>query len=610
MARLRVAPALGWTTLAMALAALDLSGHLFHGWVPHDEGALGLAAAAVRAGQWPHREFTDIYSGGLAFLDAGAQALLGDSLRSLRLPLALAAIAWVGLLAACFRRFAAPSAAAGLALLAFLWGPPLYPAPLPSWFLLFLATAVVWALFRWQETGAPRWWGLIGLLTGVGIFIKVNALFLLAGAGMVLLAGRPDPERRPAPDLGGRLAGGAIAGIAMAGALGGAAVIQRGWGWAYSWMLALPLLVLGLVAAERAWSAPGTARERLLPLRAPLAWLVGGLTIILVPWVAAYAMRGAAGSLAEGVLILPFRRSAFAALLPPVPGLVELAFAIGFAFLIRPPRAPSVARWVAGGIVLLAAFGIWRGRGNDVQVIETGWRIVRVLGVTTLLLLALHWSRDTGRAGGPFVAVATVAAWFALLQYPFAAPIYFAYVAPLLTLAAAALMHASATPRLVAVALALAMGGWALGTGHGQAVYDLGRRFHPPVASAILPMPRGGIDVPAWQADAYARIVGRLDEWGARTIVAGPDAPEVYYLSGRAKADRDLFEFFDPAWSARTFARRIDSLRPDAVVLNLDPDFSRVAVDSVLAMLMTPPVADTTIGGFRLLRFADPDARP
>src|SRR6478609_4038512 len=105
-----------WTLLAMVLAALDLSLHLFNNWVAFDEGAMGLAGSLVRSGRWPHADYSDVYSGGLALLDAGAQWAFGDDLASLRIPLAIATMLWVALLAACFRRFVSAPAAAGLAL--------------------------------------------------------------------------------------------------------------------------------------------------------------------------------------------------------------------------------------------------------------------------------------------------------------------------------------------------------------------------------------------------------------------------------------------------------------------------------------------------------------
>ncbi|HET7470102.1 MAG TPA: hypothetical protein VFJ81_10525, partial [Gemmatimonadales bacterium] len=110
----------GWTLLAMAGAALDLSLHLFRNWVAFDEGALGLASSLVRQGRWPHADYADVYSGGLALLGAGAQWAFGDDLISLRIPLGIGTILWVGLLAACFRRFVSPWAAAGLAFVGYL----------------------------------------------------------------------------------------------------------------------------------------------------------------------------------------------------------------------------------------------------------------------------------------------------------------------------------------------------------------------------------------------------------------------------------------------------------------------------------------------------------
>ena len=40
---------------------------LARGWIPHDEGTLGETALRVLGGQLPHRDFSDVYTGGLPF---------------------------------------------------------------------------------------------------------------------------------------------------------------------------------------------------------------------------------------------------------------------------------------------------------------------------------------------------------------------------------------------------------------------------------------------------------------------------------------------------------------------------------------------------------------
>jgi len=40
------------------------------GWVPHDEGLLGQSAERLLAGQLPHRDFDEVYTGGLSYLHA------------------------------------------------------------------------------------------------------------------------------------------------------------------------------------------------------------------------------------------------------------------------------------------------------------------------------------------------------------------------------------------------------------------------------------------------------------------------------------------------------------------------------------------------------------
>lgn len=598
----RSLPRWTWVALALAFATADLAGHLFHGWVPHDEGALALAAEMVRGGAWPHRDFLDIYSGGLALLDAGAQWALGDDLRSLRIPFGVAAIAWVGILYACLRRFTEAPIAAGLALVAFLWGPPLYTAALPTWYLLFLATAVLWAYFRWRETGADRWWGWIGLLLGVALFIKVNALFLIAGIGSALLSDRPPPLAGRPRDRRAALAGGVIA---CAGAIAATAVLLQGWPWPHALGIALPLLTLGVVALQRAADRSGEGGLRL----APLYWLGAGLGAVLIPWLAVYWAGGALAPLLEGILVLPFRRTVFARFLPVLPGLGAALAALGLIALCwRRWTGPAAGRLAAGAAFVMAAL-IVAGLGVWPAGVPLVWGTLRAAAPGALLVGALMWARRDETLPGPALPVLWLTAWAAMLQYPFGAPIYFAYVAPLFLLAAVAVFGARIR-RPIALVVVAGLGLWTLLVDHGQPLRSLSfYRMRLP-AEVPLELPRGGLQLPVREAVQYETVVALLDEWGAARIVAGPDAPEVYYLGGRPSPDRELFEFLAPDWSAETFAARIVRHAPDAVVLKYRADFSAVPLDSVVARLPQRPFADTTIGRFRLLRLRGPDAPP
>ena len=57
---------------------------LDRGWVPHDEGMLAQSAARVLRGELPHRNFDEVYTGGLSYLNALAFQLFGERLLSMR----------------------------------------------------------------------------------------------------------------------------------------------------------------------------------------------------------------------------------------------------------------------------------------------------------------------------------------------------------------------------------------------------------------------------------------------------------------------------------------------------------------------------------------------
>ena len=67
------------------LIALSIGWYnLDQGWFPHDEGQLGQAAERVYNGGLPHRDFDDMYTGGLSYLNALSFAIWGVNSHSMR----------------------------------------------------------------------------------------------------------------------------------------------------------------------------------------------------------------------------------------------------------------------------------------------------------------------------------------------------------------------------------------------------------------------------------------------------------------------------------------------------------------------------------------------
>ena len=83
-------PALVWLVCVVYVAL-----RLTRGWVPHDEGSIAQSAARVLAGELPHRDFGELYTGGLTYYHALAFRVLGVSLVSLRIAMFVVFAAWV-----------------------------------------------------------------------------------------------------------------------------------------------------------------------------------------------------------------------------------------------------------------------------------------------------------------------------------------------------------------------------------------------------------------------------------------------------------------------------------------------------------------------------------
>ena len=212
-------PALIWWLIGVWLAsALYLVPFVDRAWVPHDEGLLGQSAERVLGGQLPHRDFDEVYTGGLSYLHALAFKLGGVKSIALRWTAFVFVLAWVPAVFWIASRSARAPAAALVTAVAVTWSVPNYFSGMPSWYNLFFATFGIAALMRHLETGRARWLVAAGVAGGCSFLVKSAGLYYIAGAVLFLIAYEVDP-RPPVPSTPLRVADARSGSIAAKAAL-------------------------------------------------------------------------------------------------------------------------------------------------------------------------------------------------------------------------------------------------------------------------------------------------------------------------------------------------------------------------------------------------------
>ena len=171
----------------MAFSAAYMTAVIMQGWVPFDEGTLGQSAHRVLIGQLPHRDFDEVYTGGLTFLHALAFRVLGQNLAVLRKVLFVAILLVMPAFYYIASRLTRPALAAGLSIVALIVSFPSYPAAMPSWYNLIFAVTAVAALFRFIDTGRRRWVLAAGVCAGLSVLAKIVGVYLCAALALFLV---------------------------------------------------------------------------------------------------------------------------------------------------------------------------------------------------------------------------------------------------------------------------------------------------------------------------------------------------------------------------------------------------------------------------------------
>ena len=591
------------------VSALYVWQHLPDGWIPFDDGTLAQTAERVLQGQLPHRDFDELYTGGLSMLNAQAFRLLGATLWTLRLVLFAVFVGWVPTVYYIASRLLRPVAAAGVTLLAVAWSLPNYVAAMPSWYNLFLATFGIAALFRAIDTNRRRWLFVAGLAGGLSVIVKVIGLYYVAGALLFLVyhahavirARRHDDEHAVAYST--FVTASLVLFIAVLWSvvrrqLHGAEVVQ----------FVVPGVLVAALLVRNEWTQPaGGSTERFGTLAGIVLPFLAGVALPVALFLIPYARSGALGALTNGVFVIPMRR--FSVVAYPVLQLRTMLALVPFALLVALAyRARGRMSGTATSLLVVTLALVLLASGGNGALYRTVWYAARnlfpVLAICGLVLLARDRASiaDDAPSRARMLLLLTVTAMCSLVQLPYAAPNYFCYAAPLVVLTAAAVYSnlppiRGTVPGLLVAFFTL----FAVARMNYTQLQGLGFNYQPHWPLRQLELERGGINVPTVHADAYETLIPvlRAHARGGYTW-ASPDAPEIYFLSGLKNPTRTLFEIFDTRHNNEQVLPVLDAHGVTAIVINALPSFSPNISPALLRQLSMRFPHEQTVGPFQV----------
>ncbi len=514
-------------------------------WAP-DEGNYAHVAERLLDGQVLHADVQDIHPGYVNFANAGALALFGRELASLRYPLVVLGIVQSLLLFLVLRPgglLAASAGATAVTALGFLQ----FLNPTAHWYCLFLTIALVAVLHGVPRTTRWRLDVVGALVMTIVLFRQLSGVLIAMGAlTWLLLEAGPDASHDRADD-GGRGAGAADPHASLRPAR---SPLETG-----------PWLARGLLGVMIAGLVGYLARAT-----DSLGWLLFGIWPVLVMVHALRTTRAAAASVVR--MAARLARGGLLAALPLVAyhvanGSLGAWYRDALVTAIAFPRLPFFGTVSFATLIGEAARGIVSG--DPVQFVNgVFWLVLPLVGAVVGLALLLQLRRApapvparvaTGAARAPagtpgvLPPLVVLAPFYAVVSVHYQIPIKLAYtvglsLAPLhvLTRGSRAVIVASATLALIGIVF---HAGQPLSRGLAGALD--GDRVALVASEAV---PRVGLRIEPADVQLYGALLALIEREVPpdESILAIPSHAELYFLSGR----RNPFRFYNSALGVST----------------------------------------------------------
>ncbi len=550
----------GWFLFALVfvLSALYMAQELKRGWVPWDEGVLAESAEHVLRGELPHRDYHELYTGLLSYVNAGAFRTFGTNLASMRYVLFIFFLAWIPAFYYAASRFVSAPVASAVTLLAVVWGLPNYAAPMPSWYNLFFATFGLAALLRYVEVQSRRWLIVAGICGGISFLFKVTGLYFVAGA-LLFLAFREQFNRNTRTEYRNETVWYRVFLVLSVFSYEALllALLRKQANVATYLCFWFPNFAIGAAIIGCEFYGDGNQKRRFSLLFRELVPFGAGVALPIAAFLMPYLLTGSLSAFVTDLLVQPGQLLLSGSIQPNVHRLlvgsaVNLLL-MGVVLLTRSKTAPELWEKVLLGVplallipsVLLLTHQV---RGLYQMAWSTIWvfaPFMVVLGAGLVVRRCVLNRLDPVQVQRSFV-VLSVTAGCTLIQFPYTASVYFCYVAPLVVLSATAVVSLMERPPRLAVSgmmcFCFLFAVFQLTPGF---VFHLGFEYAPDIQTVKLSFPRaGGLRVSPATAHDYEEL-GSLIQQRARGeyVLAASNCPEVYFLYGLRSPNRDFLNF-------------------------------------------------------------------